>query len=150
MRIGGEGIETRIVAGVLQIRSANRMLGYLNASSPFNDGWYDTGDLVEEDDGWIKVVGRSSEVINVGGLKILPGEVERVALMYPGVIRAKASPAPNPITGQHVELIAEPAPGTTLDRRLLMQHFRNHLQKQLCPSRITIGPVTVSHRFKQQ
>jgi acyl-CoA synthetase (AMP-forming)/AMP-acid ligase II len=89
-------------------------------------------------------------VINVGGLKILPGEVERVALMYPGVIRAKASPAPNPITGQHVELIAEPAPGTTLDRRLLMQHFRNHLQKQLCPSRITIGPVTVSHRFKQQ
>jgi acyl-coenzyme A synthetase/AMP-(fatty) acid ligase len=150
MKIGGEGIETRIVDGVLHIRSANRMLGYLNAPSPFIDGWYDTGDIVEEEDGFIKVVGRAKEVINVGGLKILPGEVERIALLYPGVLRAKAHGVTNPITGQHIELIAEPAPGVDLDRRKLMSHFRAHLQKQLCPHRITIGAVPVSHRFKQQ
>ncbi len=150
MKVGGEGLETKIEDGVLHIRSANRMLGYLNAPSPFVDGWYDTGDLVEEHDGWIKVVGRAKEVINVGGLKILPGEVERIALLYPGVLRAKAHGVSNPITGQHIELTAEPEPGVSLDRKALMAHFRRHLQKQLSPHRITIGPVEVSHRFKQK
>jgi long-chain acyl-CoA synthetase len=150
MKIGGEGIETKIEDGVLHIRSENRMLGYLNASSPFIDGWYDTGDLVEQHDDWIKVVGRAKEVINVGGLKILPGELERIALLYPGVLRAKAHGVSNPITGQHIELTAEPEPGASLDRKALVSHFRSHLQKQLCPHRIHIGPVEVSHRFKQK
>lgn len=150
MKIGGAGLETRIVDGVLHIRSANRMLGYLNAPSPFVDGWYNTGDVVEEEDGFIKIVGRASEVFNVGGLKILPGEVERIALSYPGVLRAKAYGAANPITGQHIEIICEPEIGVMLDRRALMVHFRSHLQKQLCPHKIIIGPVPVSHRFKQQ
>ena len=49
MKVGGEGVETKTVDGVLHIRSANRMLGYLNAPSPFDkDGWYDTKDVVEE------------------------------------------------------------------------------------------------------
>ena len=150
MQIGGKGIETRIVDNVLHIRSENRMLGYLNAPDPFADGWYDTGDLVETDGDFIRVVGRSSEVLNVGGLKILPSEIERVALQYPGVLRAKAFGVPNPITGQHVEIICEPANGALLDRRSLALHFRQHLQKQLCPARIVIGDVGVSHRFKQK
>jgi acyl-CoA synthetase (AMP-forming)/AMP-acid ligase II len=149
MKIGGSGIETRVVENVLQIRSSNRMLGYLNAPSPFVDGWYDTGDIVEQDDGYIRIVGRTNEIINVGGLKILPSEVERIALVFPGVLRAKAVGVPNPITGNHIEVVCEPANGATLDRRELMNHFRSHLQKQLCPHRITIGPVAVSHRFKQ-
>lgn len=150
MKIGGAGLETRISDNVLLIRSANRMLGYLNAPSPFVDGWYNTGDVIEEQDGFIKIVGRASEVFNVGGLKILPGEVERIALTYPGVLRAKAYGVANPITGQHIEVICEPEEGVTLERRALMAHFRQHLQKQLCPHKIIIGPVPVSHRFKQQ
>ncbi|HEY8165210.1 MAG TPA: fatty acid--CoA ligase family protein [Gemmatimonadaceae bacterium] len=150
MQIGGKGIETRIIDGVLHIRSANRMLGYLNAPSPFVDGWYDTGDLVEEKDGYVKVVGRAKEVINVGGLKVLPGEIERVALLHPGVLRAKARGVPNPITGEHIEVTCEPREGAVLDRRSLMTHFRSHLQKQLCPHRIVVGTVPVSHRYKQQ
>jgi acyl-CoA synthetase (AMP-forming)/AMP-acid ligase II len=150
MKIGGAGLEITISDNVLLIRSANRMLGYLNAPSPFVDGWYNTGDVVEERDGFIRIVGRASEVFNVGGLKILPGEVERIALTYPGVLRAKAYGVANPITGQHIEIICEPEEGVTLDRRALMMHFRSHLQKQLCPHKIIIGPVPVSHRFKQQ
>jgi long-chain acyl-CoA synthetase len=150
MQIGGKGIETRIVDHVLHIRSANRMLGYLNAPSPFVDGWYDTGDIVETDDNYIKVVGRASEVLNVGGLKILPGEVERVALLHPDVLRAKVTGVPNPITGQHIEVTVEPREGAMLDRRVMMAHFRSHLQKQLSPARVTIGSVAVSHRFKQK
>ncbi|HVF39115.1 MAG TPA: fatty acid--CoA ligase family protein, partial [Gemmatimonadaceae bacterium] len=150
MQIGGKGIETRIVDSVLHIRSANRMLGYLNAPSPFADGWYDTGDIVEQDGDYIKVTGRAKEILNVGGLKILPGEIERVALLHPDVLRAKAYGVPNPITGQHIEVICEPRPGATLERRAMMTHFRSHLQKQLSPHRVTIGEVAVSHRFKQK
>jgi len=150
MQIGGKGIETRIVDDVLHIRSENRMLGYLNAPDPFIDGWYNTGDTVEADGDFIKVTGRATEILNVGGLKILPGEIERVALLFPDVVRAKAYGVPNPITGQHVEIICEPASTASLDRRALAQHFRRHLQKQLCPSRIIVGEVAMSHRFKQR
>lgn len=150
MRIGGPGIETRVVNNVLQIRSDNRMLGYLNEPSPFVDGWYDTGDIVEEADGFIRVAGREKEILNVGGLKILPGEVERVALLHMDVLRAKAYGVTNPITGQHIEVICELRPGAFPDRRALTMHFRAHLQKQLCPHRVTLGSVPVSHRFKQR
>ena len=150
MQIGGKGIETRIVENVLHIRSENRMLGYLNAPSPFVDGWYDTGDIVEQDGDYIMVVGRAKEVLNVGGLKILPGEVERVALLHPDVLRAKVIGVPNPITGQHIEVIVEPRDGATLDRRAMMAHFRSHLVKQLSPHKVTVDKVEVSHRFKQK
>jgi acyl-coenzyme A synthetase/AMP-(fatty) acid ligase len=150
MQIGGKGIETKIEDGVLFIRSANRMLGYLNAPSPFVDGWYDTGDIVEQDADYIKVVGRAKEILNVGGLKILPGEVERVALLHPDVLRAKVIGVSNPITGQHIEVTVEPREGAELDRRAMMAHFRSHLQKQLSPHRVTIGKVEVSHRFKKR
>jgi len=76
MKVGGEGVETRVVDNVLEIRSQTRMLGYLNAESPFDDeGWYNTKDIVEERDGYYKVTGRMSEVINVGGLKFMASEV---------------------------------------------------------------------------
>jgi acyl-CoA synthetase (AMP-forming)/AMP-acid ligase II len=126
------------------------MLGYLNAPSPFVDGWYDTGDVVEQDGDYIRVVGRAKEILNVGGLKILPGEIERVALMHPEVLRARGVGVPNPITGQHIEVTVEPKEGSTLDRRTMMAHFRAHLQKQLSPHRVMIDKVAVSHRFKQK
>ena len=100
MKVGGEGVETRVVDGVLQIRSSSRMLGYLNAPSPFDaEGWYDTKDVVVVKGDYYKVTGRISDVINVGGLKFMASEVERVALTFPNVTLVKASPKQNPITG---------------------------------------------------
>ena len=86
MKIGGEGVETRTRNNVLEIRSQTRMLGYLNADSPFDlDGWYNTNDIVEEHNGFYKIVGRTNEVINVGGLKFMPSEIEREAMRYKGI-----------------------------------------------------------------
>jgi long-chain acyl-CoA synthetase len=151
MTVGGEGVETKVVDDVLWIRSINRMLGYLNAPSPFDaDGWYDTGDLVEQDGRFLKIVGRSKQVINVGGVKVLPSEVERVALLHPGVLRAKARGVPNPLTGQHIEITCQPRPGSQLDRNALRAHFRENLSELLRPQSIRIGEVTVSHRHKQE
>lgn len=149
MKVGGEGVETRTVDGVLHIRSKSRMLGYLNASSPFDSaGWYDTKDIVEERDGYYKVVGRTSDVINVGGLKFMASEVERVALEFPSVAFVKAYPRDNPITGQHLELIIQ-TKDSSFDRDILKTYLKDELQPHMVPKRIRLEEVEIGHRFKK-
>ena len=81
VKIGGEGYQTRVVEGILQIKSDSTMIGYLNAESPFTeDGWFITGDAVEVKGDYFKILGRKSELINVGGEKVFPQEVENVIL----------------------------------------------------------------------
>ena len=150
MKVGGEGVETRVVEGVLQIRSSSRMLGYLNASSPFDaDGWYDTKDVVDTKGGYYKVTGRISDVINVGGLKFMASEVERVALTFPNVSLVKATPKQNPITGQHVELLVQPTKEGGVDKEALLVFLKERLQPHMVPKRIRIESVAVGHRFKR-
>jgi long-chain acyl-CoA synthetase len=150
MKVGGEGVETRVVDGVLQIRSSSRMIGYLNAPSPFDpEGWYDTKDVVEVKAGYYKVTGRVSEVINVGGLKFMASEVERVALTFPCVSLVKATPKENPITGQHVELFVQPTIEDGIDKEAMLAFLKERLQPHMVPKRIRLGSVAVGHRFKK-
>ncbi len=149
MKIGGEGVSVRVEGGVLHLMSEQRMLGYLNAPSPFVNGWYDTGDLVEEEGEYLKIVGRTKEVINVGGLKVLPAEIERVALLHADIAHASASGVRNPITGQHIEVLCEPRMGRQLDKMGLREHFIKHLPPQFVPQRITVGVVPTTHRHKR-
>ena len=150
MKVGGEGVETRVVDSVLQIRSSSRMLGYLNAPSPFDaEGWYDTKDVVEVKDGYYKVTGRISDLINVGGLKFMASEVERVALTFPNVSLVKASPKQNPITGQHVELLVQPINEHGVDKDSLLIFLKERLQPHMVPKRIRVENVAVGHRFKR-
>lgn len=150
MKVGGEGVETRVVNNVLQIRSASRMLGYLNAPSPFDsEGWYDTKDVVEEKRGMYKIVGRVSDIINVGGLKFMASEVERVALEFPNVSLVSAYARQNPITGEHVELKVEPTKENSVDRDALVAFLKSKLQPHMVPKRIIIQEIRVGHRFKK-
>jgi len=150
MKVGGEGVETRVVDNVLEIRSQTRMLGYINAESPFDDeGWYNTKDIVEERDGYYKVTGRTSEVINVGGLKFMASEVERVALQYEYVELAKAEAKTNPITGQHVELTVQSAANNEVDKIGLKTFLAAQLPNHMMPKRIIVASVSVGHRFKR-
>ncbi len=150
MKIGGEGIETRVVDNVLEIRSETRMLGYLNSDSPFDEeGWYNTKDIVEEQNGFYKITGRVNEVINVGGLKFLASEVERIALQFEGVEFAKAEGKSNPITGQHVELILQPTKKIEIDKFKLKTFLSKALPNHMIPKRIKISEIKVGHRFKK-
>ncbi|WP_440913222.1 ANL family adenylate-forming protein [Candidatus Pelagibacter sp.] len=150
MKIGGEGVETRVVDNVLEIRSQTRMLGYLNAESPFDDeGWYNTKDIVEELDGYYKIIGRTNETINVGGLKFMASEVERVALQYEHVELAKAEAKPNPITGQHVELTVQSASNSAVDKVGLKMFLAAQLPNHMMPKRLKVASVSVGHRFKR-
>ena len=150
MKIGGEGVETRVVNNVLQIRSQTRMLGYLNAPSPFDsEGWYDTKDVVEERNGLYKIVGRSSDIINVAGLKFMASEVEKVALEFPNVALVSAYSKQNPITGEHVELKVQPTEEKLVDKVALMTFLKSKLQAHMVPKRIVIEDVSIGHRFKK-
>ena len=98
-----DGIEHKIVEGVLWIRSASAMLGYLNSPSPFEaDGWFNTQDLVECDGAYIRILGRKSELINVGGEKVHPTEIENVLLQLDNIKDVTVRGQPNPVTGEVV------------------------------------------------
>jgi long-chain acyl-CoA synthetase len=103
VRIGGEGFETRVVDDLLEIRAHSSMLGYLNAPSPFtDDGFFKTGDRVEVDGDYFRILGRESELINVGGEKVYPTEVETTLLECPEVVDAVVFGSKHPVTGSIV------------------------------------------------
>ncbi len=150
MKIGGEGVEYKVENGVLKIRAENRMLGYLNAESPFDDeGWYDTKDIVVSDGDYIKVVGRIGDVINVGGLKFMASEVELIALKFRGVAQAKAYAKSNPITGEHVEIDVQIKQGINFDQSAFKDYISEYLQPHMRPKRVRFTNVHVGHRFKK-
>lgn len=150
MKLGGEGVEVRVIDDILQIRSQFCMLGYLNAPTPFDiEGWYNTKDVVEQKDGFYKVTGRISDVINVGGLKFMASDVERKALDYPNVSLVKVTSKQNPITGQHVELLVEPTNKVLFDKDIMIDYLKSNLPPHMVPKRVRIGKIGVGHRFKK-
>jgi acyl-CoA synthetase (AMP-forming)/AMP-acid ligase II len=103
VKVGGEGYDLRVVDEMLQIKADSAMLGYLNAPSPFtDDGYFITGDRVELNGDYMRFLGRDSELINVGGQKVFPAEVEAVLLACDVVGEAVVYGQPNPITGKIV------------------------------------------------
>lgn len=154
MDVGGRGFSTSVRNGVLWIKSPTSMLGYLNAPSPFDDdGWLDTGDAVEvAEDGSLRVLGRLSALMNVGGEKVSPAEVENVLLRAGNVRDAVVTGRPNPVTGEivtaKVELIEQE------EHRALNKRLRKFCAGQLPPHKIP-AVITVSdvplhgERFKR-
>ena len=138
----------------MYLKSKNKMFGYLNHQSPFDkNGWYNTHDLVKlRKDDYLKIIGRKSDVISVGGVKILPSEVERVALKNKKIKQAKAYGRKNPITGQHVEIICEPKKELKNYQKLkieLKKLFEKELHESLVPLRIKFEKIHYSYRFKK-
>ena len=103
VKVGGEGFETRVVDGLLEVKAKSAMLGYLNAPNPFTeDGWFKTGDSVLVDGEYLKILGRESEIINVGGEKVYPMEVESVIQEFDNVAEVTVFGKKNAITGNMV------------------------------------------------
>jgi acyl-coenzyme A synthetase/AMP-(fatty) acid ligase len=105
-------VQMRVVDGALQLRSIRTASRYLGADAQDladADGFVDTGDLVERRGERFYFMGRRSGVINVGGLKIHPEEVEAVINRHPGVRMSLVRGRKNPITGAIVvaDVVAE-------------------------------------------
>ncbi|MBD2195433.1 MULTISPECIES: ANL family adenylate-forming protein [Calothrix] len=152
-KLGGEGYETRIVNGMLEIKAKSAMLGYLNASAPFTlDGWYMTGDVVEVDGEWLRILGRKSELINVGGQKVYPAEVESVVQAMEGVLEVSVKGEANSITGNIVTAKIRLATDESLrDFRTRLRAFcLDKLESYKIPLRVTLVEERLhSDRFKK-
>ncbi len=153
VKVGGENYETRVVNGTLQIRASCSMLGYLNAPSPFDaEGWFDTGDAVIQEGDYYRILGRTSEIINVGGQKVYPAEVEKVIAELPEVVDVMVSGEPHLLLGQVVVAtleMAQPVPAAEMRRRIA-EHCRGRLQPFMIPAKVRMAtePV-VNYRFKK-
>jgi acyl-CoA synthetase (AMP-forming)/AMP-acid ligase II len=153
LKLGNAGFEHKIVEKVLWIRSPSAMLGYLNAPSPFDaDGWFNTQDLVEQDGDYIRILGRKSELINVGGEKVHPTEIENVLLQLENVKDVTVRGQPNPITGQVVAAKITPLAPEDPDalKRRVRQFCQARLERYKMPAVIDV--VVEDHygaRFKK-
>ena len=153
VQLGGEGMETRIADGTLWIRARSAMLGYLNAPSPFDsEGWFNTEDEVEVDGEYVRLKGRRSEIINVGGQKVYPAEVESVLLRMDNVKDVLVLGERNPLTGHIVTArfqLESPEPVDALRRRM-REHCRTALSPFQIPARVEIAEKPQhSARFKK-
>jgi acyl-CoA synthetase (AMP-forming)/AMP-acid ligase II len=153
LKLGTTNFEHKIVDDILWIRSPSAMLGYLNAPSPFDaDGWFNTQDLVERDGEYIRILGRKSELINVGGEKVHPTEIENVLLQLDNIKDVTVRGRPNPVTGEVVAarittLVAED-PGAL--KRRVRQFCQARLEGYKIPAVIEV--VADNHygaRFKK-
>ncbi len=103
VRVGGDGFQTKVVDGVLWIKSDYAMAGYLNAPDPFDaEGWFNTQDLVEVDGDWLRILGRDSDLINIAGQKVYPAEVEQAILELDNIGDVAVYGEANPLLGQIV------------------------------------------------
>lgn len=126
-------ITMRIVNGELWIRSRTGMLGYYGEPPVEADAWRATGDLVEVVDDRILFQGRSSEIINVGGVKVHPLPIEERVSAVAGVDIARVYGRPNPMTGAIVALEVVAAPDA--DHKVVETAIRRACQDLSAASR---------------
>ncbi len=154
-KIDDSNVEYKVVDGELWLKSRTQVLGYLNAPMDgfTEDGWFKTGDMVEMDEkGRMRIVGRDKEVINVGGEKVFPSEVEAVLLQMPEIDDVMVYGEPNAITGEGVS--ADIVASGEIDRRGMKKAIRKFCKEKLdgykVPSKINLVDRTAfGERFKK-
>ncbi len=153
VKLGGEGFETRVVDGMLQIKAHSAMMGYLNAPSPFTeDGWFITGDTVEQDGEYYRIHGRACDIINVGGEKVFPTEVEDFIQTLENVAEVVVYGEPNPITGNivcaDISLAVHEDPAECIRR--IKRACAANMQPWKVPVKVNIvDRIQLSERFKK-
>ncbi len=146
------GVEIRIVdengrdvpsgsVGEIWVRGATVTSGYLNNpeanAASFVDGWYRSGDLGNKDeDGYIFLGGRLKEMINRGGEKISPQDVDEVLLSHPKVLEAASFGEADKFYGENVEAAVILRPGMQATESELQDYCRTRLSAFKVPQRI--------------
>jgi len=124
-------VELKVVNDELYVKSPKRMLGYLGKQldGQRDTNWFPSGDLVEVTDDRVFFLGRKSEIINVGGVKVHPQKVERVILKVSGVENVRVKGSANPIMGQIV--VAEVMALQDTDRGELILAIEEQCNREL-------------------
>jgi oxalate---CoA ligase len=132
--------------GELALKGANVTKGYLNnpeaTREAFTNGWFRTGDLARmDDDGYVFLLGRIKELINRGGEKISPLEVDDVLAAHPKIAEAVTVGVPHDIYGEEVEAVVALKPGESADAPEIIGFCREQLADFKVPKAIRFVPV---------
>lgn len=135
--------------GRLACKGSLVMQGYWNApeltAEVLRDGMVCTNDIgYIDEEGFIYILGRQGDVINVGGLKVAPTEVEEFVLAYPAVADCVCVPVDDAISGKAVKLCVVLKPGQTLDSRQMRSYLMERLENFKVPKYIV--PIDVVPR----
>lgn len=125
--------------GELLIKTPSLMLGYWQrpdaTSAVVRDGWFHTGDVGRMDeDGYYYIVDRIKDMVNVGGVKVYPSEVEHVLYQHPAVREVAVYGVPEPLLGEQVQATVVLHPGQTATPQALMAFCRQHLAEFKAPT----------------
>ncbi|MGZ5921111.1 MAG: AMP-binding protein [Rhizomicrobium sp.] len=142
--MGGAGaVEMRVEDGSLRIRSARTASRFVGSSDPLkDDSFVDTGDMVELRGTRYYFTGRRSGVINVGGLKIHPEEVEAVINRHPAVRLSRVSGRRSPITGAIViaEVVLDDGEDRDKVQAEILRDCRTSLKPFQVPAMVRVVP----------
>jgi acyl-CoA synthetase (AMP-forming)/AMP-acid ligase II/acyl carrier protein len=127
--------------GEIAIQGSTITQGYENNpqanEQAFTGGWFRTGDQGYLDqEGYLFITGRTKEIINRGGEKIAPREVEEVLLDHPQIVQVVVFPAPDPMLGETVAAAVITQPDSELDERELRRFASLRLAPFKVPSRV--------------
>lgn len=150
-KIINEDLDYKIIENQLFIKSKTLMKN--DEKNIDKEGWFATGDLVEQDEeDYIKIIGRINDVINVGGQKVLPVEVENVINTIEGVIDSTVYARNNAITGQMVcvDIVIKPNLDESHMKNLVKQVCKTKLDKYKRPVKIKLSQkIDKTDRFKK-
>lgn len=149
------GVEYRVVGddgrdvapggtGELLIHSIFAMNGYLDdpelTQQSFTEGYFRTGDLVRvREDGALRMVGRSKEIISRGANKVSPLEIEAALMSHPSVSEAIVTGVPDPLMGERIHGLVVPVQGACLTAQELRSWVGDRLDKFKVPDAIHFG-----------
>jgi len=142
-----DGVEMKVVDGSLRIRSPRAARAYIGAEAPQltdADGFVDTGDMVELRGERYHFVGRRGGIINIGGLKVHPEEIEAVINRHPSVRAALVKGRKSPITGAIVVaevVLATPASDEAALKAEILAACRRDLAPHKSPTSIRFVPA---------
>lgn len=141
--------EYKIENGKLFLRSKTMFLGYMGLEN--NDKWFDSGDLIEcDENGYIKIVGRDKEVINVGGKKLTASEVENCILELSQIKDALVYALPCELLGQMVACDVVCDLPKTEAKELIKSHCKAKLERYKIPLKINVvDKINITNRFKK-
>jgi acyl-coenzyme A synthetase/AMP-(fatty) acid ligase len=142
MLTGTSGVDLKVVDATLRVRSGRTAERYLGENPPAlkdPEGFVDTGDVLKLRDGRYHFQGRRDGVINVGGLKVHPEEVEAVLNRHPQVRLSLVKTKKNPITGALVVadvLLKDPSTPEGEQARALQQSIKQFCRELLTPHKV--------------
>jgi long-chain acyl-CoA synthetase len=129
--------------GEIVIRGPGVMKGYWGrpeeTARAIRDGWFFSGDVgTMDEDGYVSIVDRVKDMINVSGFKVWPAEVEEAFYRHPAVLEAAVYGVPDAVRGERVQAAVTLRPGHNADIEGLHAHLAQHLARYKLPEVVEV------------